>query len=887
MRLSLILLSVAAACAAPPKKAVVKAPSEGITRSAAVPTLEPPKDDRLDPKVRPTAYQVRLDLDPRRADYGGQVRIDLELSEATDTIWLHSEKHEIYAHGLTVANRRVKGSSIARGGPDWLAIKTPKAIGPGKASLLLQFRGEMTTPLFGLYRVEHAGAWYIYTQFESLGARKAFPCFDEPDFKATFTLQIRSPKENPSFANAPLAQKPTEQGPWVRHVFKTTPPLPTYLIAMAVGPIDIAHDPAHDLKRADGSTLRIRVLTPKGKSKLATLALRETKKILALEEAYFGTPYPFAKLDLVAVPDFAAGAMENPGLITYRDRLLLMDEATVTQAELMSYAYTHAHELAHIWFGDLVTMRWWDDLWLNEAFATWFGWKIVDQYRPDWKYLMERIGSKTWVMDVDSTNSARRIREPIKTRGDIENAFDGITYTKGAAVLQMFEGYIGEEAFKQGVRAYLKANAWGNATFADLASALAKSSGKPNLPRAFGTFIDQAGVPLVDLKSKANGSVELSQQRWAPLGKEELKAGSWELPFCVQKNGSNEQVCTLLTEPTELQVGQGTPLPNPGMQGYAVWRLENADLERLLNGFSSLSEMQQVATLQNLRKLYRSGDLSPSTILKITPDLLKSQYHSVIYSALSLQGELGRLVDAKQVPAFRKLRDQQLGDLVERYGWGEPGETNSAQLKTRRLVLAIAGISGKRPAVVEEARRRAETFLEGKSVPRETLGTALSITAESGDEALFDRVQKAFLETDDIQRRRPLRSALTGFRFEGIVERLFALIEHKQLRANERGTMIWAVSGDYRTRDEAWRRLKPMIPKLNKILPRRGARYLPYYPVSACRADLEPELDTIFTPWLSALDGMDRHLKTAKERLGQCLGLRSAYGDELTKILAP
>ena len=323
------------------------------------------------------------------------------------------------------------------------------------------------------------------------------------------------------------------------------------------------------------------------------------------------------------------------------------------------------------------------------------------------------------------------------------------------------------------------------------------------------------------------------------------------------------------------------------MQGYAVWRLESGDLERLLNGFSGLSEMQQVATLQNLRKLYRSGDLSPSTILKITPDLLKSQYHSVIYSALSLQGELGRLVDAKQVPAFRKLRDQQLGEHVERYGWGKPGETNSAQLKTRRLVLGIAGVSGKRKGVVEEARRRTEAFLVGKEVPRETLGTALRIAAESGDEKLFDRVQKAFLSSDDIQRRRPLRGALTGFRFQGVVERLFALIEHKQLRANERGNMIWAVSGDYRTRGEAWKRLKPMIPKLHELLPRRGARYLPYYPVSACSEALESELDTVFTPWLSKLDGMDRHLKTAKERLGQCLALRATYGEELRKILAP
>ena len=890
MRLFVLVVMLSSACTSTAVKEPITTPKPEITRSPAVPALAPPKDDRLDPLIRPTAYQVRLDLDPKRIDYGGQVRIDLHIEKSTDTIWLHSEKHEIYAHGLTLnsaqGSTRVNGTVIRRGQPDWLAIKTPQPIGPGKASLLLQFRGEMSTPLFGMYRVQHAGDWYIYTQFEALGARKAFPCFDEPSFKAPFTFQIRSPKADRSFANAPLAKPVIEQGPWNRHEYKTTPPLPTYLIALAVGPIDIAHNPKDDLKRPDGSTLRIRVLTPKGKAPLAELALRETQKILKLQETYFGTPYPFAKLDLVAVPDFAAGAMENPGLITYRDRLLLMDEATVTQSELMSYAYTHAHELAHIWFGDLVTMTWWDDLWLNEAFATWFGWKTVNQYRPDWNYLMQRTGSKTWVMDVDSTNAARRIREPIKTRGDIENAFDGITYTKGAAVLQMFETYIGETAFRDGVRAYLKANSWGNATFADLVDALARSSKKPNLARTFSSFIDQAGVPLVHIKPQTQATVTLSQKRWTPLGKEKLKPGQWELPFCLFKLNDKKSECTLLTETTEIEVGTDVPLPNPDMQSYAVWHLPSAELKKLLKRFSELTEMQQVAITHNLRKLYRSGHLDPQTIRSITPNLTTSRYHSVVHSALVLHGELGRLVSAENVPAFRRLHDAALGDLVDRYGWGTADEKDSALLKTRRLVLSIAGISGKRSAVVTEARRRTEHFLEGKDVARETLVTALRITAEHGDEVLFDRVLEAFLNADDIRRRRPLRRALTAFRFKGVVKRLFDLVDDKRLRSNERSSMIWAVASDYRTRDEAWSRIKPMLAKLTKILPRRGARYLPYYPGSRCQSDLESELDEVFAPWLSSFDGMERHLRTAKEQLGQCIALRAAYGDALSNILA-
>ena len=237
-------------------------------------------------------------------------------------------------------------------------------------------------------------------------------------------------------------------------------------------------------------------------------------------------------------------------------------------------------------------------------------------------------------------------------------------------------------------------------------------------------------------------------------------------------------------------------------------------------------------------------------------------------------------------PAFRRLHDAVLGDLVDRYGWGNESEKDSSVLKTRRLVLSIAGVAGKRPAVIKEARQRTEDFLAGKEVPRETLTTALRITAEHGDEALFDRVLESFLNTDDIRRRRPLRSALTGFRFKGVVKRLFDLVEHKKLRSNERGSMIWAVASDYRTRAEAWSRIKSMLPKLTKILPRRGARYLPYYPGSSCQAELESELDSVFAPWLSQFDGMQRHLNTAKEQLGQCIALRAAYGDALSTILA-
>ena len=245
--------------------------------------------------------------------------------------------------------------------------------------------------------------------------------------------------------------------------------------------------------------------------------------------------YPYAKLDLVAVPDFGAGAMENAGLITYRDRYLLFDRKTATESELRGYIGIHAHEVAHMWFGDLVTMAWWDDLWLNEAFATWFAGKISNQYKPDWETAYGQIRGRRWVMDQDSSPASRRMREPIKSRGDIENAFDGITYTKGSAVLDMFERYVGEEKFRDGVRMYMERHAWGNATFDDLLDALEDSSKQTGLKSAMASFIDQPGVPHVRILPKpcrdGKTEIEITQSRWQPLGQQTLAPGQWTVPF--------------------------------------------------------------------------------------------------------------------------------------------------------------------------------------------------------------------------------------------------------------------------------------------------------------------------------------------------------------------
>ena len=858
-----------------------------------------PETDRLDPAVAPVHYRVGLELDPAVEAYQGEVQIEVRLAEPKKTLWLHSEDHEIDSLEVQHEGKPVVGATHTREKPDWLGIQLPEALGAGRVVLSLRFHGKMKTPLFGLYRTQYEKDWYIFTQFEAIDARKAFPCFDEPGFKTPYEISLTVPTGLGAFTNAPLVRTEAAGEGRTRHIYAPTPPMPSYLVALTVGPLDVAHAPEHDLVRPDGTRLPIRILTAKGRGGEAMLALRETRKILSLEEAYFGTPYPYAKLDLVAVPDFAAGAMENPGLVTYRDRLLLMDEATVTDDELRSYAGIHAHELAHMWFGDLVTMSWWDDLWLNEAFATWLSRKIVGQYRPDWEVGFDAIAGRTRVMDQDSTTVSRRIRERIKARGDIENAFDGITYAKGAAVLDTFERYVGEEAFRDGVRTYLKAHSWKNATYADLLGAIETASGKKGLGIAMDTFLDQAGVPFVHFEpgqcDEQGQTITLRQSRWRPLGGDALAAGEWKIPVCIKGVDTGASVCGVLDGPEGTLKLPGCAeilMPNPDVGGYMVWSLPEAKLVALSGRLEQLTELDQVGLLANLSRLYASGDLDPTVIAAMTPRLLESKSDRVRNAALVLGGGLGALVEDSDIPAWDRYRNSLVGKLLKALRWKGKGKGKEPRprWRLRRAVLAIAGNSGHRRKVIAKARRVTKAFLRGKPVVRETLRTALSIDAWHGDEAHFDTILKAFLAETDSTRRSALLGALGSFRFDGFPERSFAVAFDERLRVNERGRFIWATSGYHAHRAEAWTWLKANKERVRKLLPRNHARYMPYFPVRACQPELAAELTAVFGPWTQgddAVEGIERHLATAQDQVKQCLARRQRYGAAIKKVLAP
>jgi puromycin-sensitive aminopeptidase len=470
----------------------------------------PPAAHRLDPDVRPIAYRLALDVDPVRGpDYSGEVEIRVRLERAQSRIELHAAE-------LRLPKARVEcaeGSLAARVRLDpaqqTATLELARPVGPGEATLRIAFAGRLRSDLRGLYAASAGERPYAFTQLEAADARRFFPCFDEPAMKARFTLVVETRAELATLSNAPIARTEKLAGGRKRVRFAETPKLSTYLVALAVG----------ELERSRAVKLgptEIRVWHVPGKEKLVDFALEAGRETLARLERWFALPYPYAKLDLVAVPDFEAGAMENAGAVFFRENLLLLDRKAATLAEQKRAAEVICHELAHMWYGDLVTMAWWDDLWLNEAFATWMAFEIVDQWKPEWKMWQDFQHHRAAALRLDALKHTHPIHTEVRTPAEATENFDLITYEKGASVVRMIERYLGPATFRKGVRAYIRRHREANAVAADLWQALARAAGEPVEPIVRG-WVDREGLPLLSLATASRGGrtvLHLRQERF-------------------------------------------------------------------------------------------------------------------------------------------------------------------------------------------------------------------------------------------------------------------------------------------------------------------------------------------------------------------------------------
>ncbi len=857
------------------------------------PAAGPPGPDgniRLGRDALPLRYTLDLTIDPRTERFSGTTRIDVRLEVPTSELELHGQDLEIQAADAVVDGDEYEATT-AEGENGGLALRFDEPIPAGEVTLRIVYEAPLPVVPDGLYRARDGAEWYAFTQFQPLSARKAFPCFDQPEFKTPFTTTLRVPTGMLALSNSLEKARETD-GELDVFTFAETKPLPTYLVAFAVGQFDIVEAPAEAVPG-----IPLRLVATKGKGRLADYALARTPPILAALEAYFGHKYPFDKLDLVAVPNFAAGAMENVGLVTFRETLVLLDGDTAPASRKLWSQQVLAHELAHMWFGNLVTPRWWDDLWLNEAFATWMAQRIVHEVAPEFEANLSAVAGTHWVMSLDAAKHARAIRQPIEHGGDVDNAFDGITYGKGAAVLRMLEAWLGDNAFRDGVRAHMRDHAYDVASTADLLAALKKATGK-DVEHVAGNFLDQPGTPLVSAQvACAEGkpaTVTMTQRRYLPAGSDAPQGEPWHVPVCAHfaVDEKKHRQCWVLSErakAVELPV-KGCPKwlhPNADQRGYYQWSVPANALLGLTGAHrAQLSMVERVALVGQLRALLEAGELPVSRYLDALAALASEKHRLVLSNITGSLAQLNRSsVDGDLVAPFRAFVAKVLGPHIDRVGLlPKAGETVDLKLLRPSLLGTYAYVT-RDPKLLEEARGLANRFLDdAASVRPEVVTMVLPMAAWGGDEVLWKRLRDAMVAAKDPVTRVALIGALGAFETPALRLRSLGLALDGTLRAQDLGQLMR--SSGRPTREATWTWMTENYDAIVKVLGESAAPRLPWLGAGFCTPEDRARVEAYFADPARAPDGTARNLGLALEGIDRCVRLRAATRGPLAEWLS-
>lgn len=831
---------------------------------------------RLESDAVPRRQEVRLVLDPSLDRFTGEVRVEIDVLRETRAIRLHAQGPSATRATLTADTGSSLTLSPAAEGKDLLVLGAPEPVRPGRYRLEVAFEAAYNTRADSLYKVIHRGTPYLFTQFEDTAAREAFPCWDEPSYKIPWRITLTVPDGLTAISNAPIERESVE-GAMRTVVFKATPPLPSYLVALAVGPFETVPVPGLDVPA--------RIVTVKGQSGLAGEAVKRTPPLLRALERYFGQPYPFEKLDLIAVPDYWYGAMENPGAITFREELLLVDPAEADVAARRELAETVAHELAHMWFGDLVTMAWWDDLWLNESFASWMGNKVVQEVFPELRVSTSQVAGMLRAMDTDSRSTTRAIRQPVVSQDVLLQAADVLAYRKGEAVLGMFERWIGPEAFRKGVVDYLQAFAWKNATAADLWKSLSRSSRK-EVGAAMSSFLDQPGVPIVDVRTLPGGRVKLTQRRFMADGSNPSPPVRWKIPVTLSYDaGSGRQTRSVLLEDEVLEVslGKSTPVlwvhPNLDERGYYRWNLPAKDLlDWARHATERLNPRERIGLLGNLGALFEAGVISgPDYFALLAPmgDDPDPQVVSELVSVLSgLRGPFG---DGEAMTPFASYVRTALLPAWRRIGaFPKEGERETAALLRPRL-FGFLGKVARDPEVVSLAADLARRYLADPSaVPVAMAYPALEIAARTGDSAMFEQVRAKFEAATVPADRTAFLATLGNFRSPALVERALAYTLTGPLRPPETFSIPEAVGSDPELGGPLWEWMKSNYDALASRIPSWGLTFLPYF-AGGCSLPRVEDAKTFFTAERD-VPGTAKTLAKVVEGVQACDRLRRREG---------
>ncbi|MBX3227128.1 MAG: M1 family metallopeptidase [Labilithrix sp.] len=853
------------------------------------PTVLPPplESGRLPALAIPRGYSLDLDVDPTKDRFSGVVRIEAELPEKTSFVVLHARGLHVRAARAvrgreapvvaTTSLRTAAGARVA----DELVLAFPRPLAPGWATLVLEYDAPFDDTLAGVYRVKEGERWYAFSQLEATAARRAFPCFDEPSFKVPFDVAIRVPPGMTAVSNTAETMREDAGGGKTRVRFARTQPLPTYLVALAVG--DLAIEAA-----ARGSRPPIRIVTTKAKANgpANKPALDAAGALVDALASWFGIPYPYDKLDLVAVPALAAGAMENPGLVTFREELLLVDPARASTESKRDQAEVIAHELAHQWFGNLVTAAWWNDLWLNEGMATWMQAKIVHALHPEWGVNVDAVVAMHEVMDTDGLAAARRVRQPVLSSADVEDAFDGITYQKGAAVLSTIERWIGEAAFQKAIKEYLGANAHQSVPTQKLFEALDRASGKDVTSLASG-YLDQAGVPEVVAgvvcEQGSRWHVELGARSWRPLGAtgaNEDDNRTWNIPVCLRVDGAKKDECVdLVGGAPSLTAGRGAcPAfvhPNTALSYYR-WSLPEKQLVKLAESRASVDVPARVSVLSNTWSAVRSGDVDAKAVLKVLPAFDAETARQPVTEVVSILHRMSRaMIDEETRPAFRKFARARLEKRKKALGWTPAAKNAGDDALLRRTVLVAMADVVEDEATLKEAEELARKWLaDPSSVDPDVATFAVSLGTRRAKDERIDALVKALKEAKNEEDHGVALAALGAFDDPAVLERALDRLLGDDVATNEIGTVLASASHRRASHATADRWVQKHWDELRKKLPGHLSHGLLRAPDGGCTTREADEDAVFYGPRAEQMEGGRRALEQSLESVAHCVALR-------------
>ncbi|KAK0172910.1 hypothetical protein PV328_006175 [Microctonus aethiopoides] len=789
-------------------------------------TTEKKQFQRLPTNIRPRHYEITLIPDMKNFIFDGTQNVDIEVNESTDTIVLNSLDIDI--KNVTFKNGNTGNDIVAEKIDVSVADETATLTFPEKlpvsknGTLHFNFVGEINDKMKGLYRSKYQGSTIRKTEAVAItflcptSARRVFPCWDEPTIKATFslTLVLQSCDNVIGVSNMPVANSEENENVEVLK-FEKTPVMSTYLVAVVVGEFDYVED-----QTSDGTV--VRVYTPKEKREQGRFALEVATKVLPYYNKYFGISYPLPKMDLIAIADFAAGAMENWGLVTYRETCLLVDPQNTSAASKQWIALVVGHELAHQWFGNLVTMEWWTHLWLNEGYASFVEFLCVAHLFPEYDIWTQFV-TDTYIkaLELDGLKNSHPIEVPVGHPTEIDEIFDDISYNKGASVIRMLHSYIGDSDFRKGMNLYLKRHSYANAETEDLWNALEETSNKP-IGAIMSTWTKQQGFPVIKVEQRQEGNnriLSLSQERFLADGSHDEESSLWMIPVSVSTSTAPSEIAfsTIMREKNEEIVINNVPKDawikvNPGTIGFYRTRYNFDALALLMPAVKNrtLPPLDRLGLLDDLFAMVQAGHVSTVEALKFMQAYQYEDNYTVWSSIVSSLSKIGILLghhdDLDQ--RFKKFGRSLLKDIANKLGW-EP-KKNESHLDNLLRSLVLGRMSALNDLeTIEEAKKRFELHISGKCIlPADLRSPVYRAVLSVGDVNTYEAMLKLYDEADLHEEKDRILRALGAIRDKQLLGKVLDFAMSDKVRAQDTVFAIMSVAFNSKGRDIAWEFLK-------------------------------------------------------------------------------